>query len=84
MQEQLKNILKHRQAKKVDIFLQSKDGNTQLIIKDNGVGFRSVQTQQGIGLSNIFERARFYNGLADIQTAPGKGCTLIVTIPSFQ
>lgn len=82
VQEQLKNILKHSQAKKVDILLQSKEGNTRLIIKDNGVGFSSKQTHQGIGLSNIFERARFYNGAADIETAPGKGCTLIVTVPS--
>ncbi len=84
VQEQLKNILKHSQANKVDIHLQNKDGNTQLVIRDNGVGFDARQTHRGIGLSNIYERVRFYNGEADIQTAPGKGCTLVVAIPSFQ
>jgi PAS domain S-box-containing protein len=84
VQEQLKNIIKHSQAGNVDIMLQSKEGQTRLIIKDNGVGFDARQTHRGIGLSNIYERVRFYNGETDIETAPGKGCTLIVSIPTFQ
>jgi two-component system sensor histidine kinase UhpB len=84
VQEQLKNIIKHSQAGNVDIMLQSKEGQTRLTIKDNGVGFDARQTHRGIGLSNIYERVRFYNGETDIETAPGKGCTLIVSIPTFQ
>lgn len=80
VQEQLKNIIKHSQAKEVDILLQRKDQVTILIIRDNGKGFDSGQTHRGIGLSNIFERTRFYNGTVDIETAPGKGCMLKVTI----
>jgi PAS domain S-box-containing protein len=83
VQEQLKNILKHSRAKHVDIDLQVKDNNTRLIIKDDGIGFDPKQTHRGIGLSNIYERTRFYNGTVDIQTAKGKGCTVTVTIPSF-
>ncbi len=81
VQEQLKNILKYSKTKSVDIFLQCKDNNLQLVIKDYGVGFNPQQTPRGVGLSNIYERARFYNGTVNIQTAPGKGCTLMVTIP---
>ncbi|MDZ4796187.1 MAG: PAS domain-containing sensor histidine kinase, partial [Bacteroidota bacterium] len=81
IQEQLKNILKHSKASHVDIYLQCKDGNVQLTIKDNGVGFDTRQKQRGIGLSNIFDRTRFYSGTVDIQTAPGNGCQIIVTIP---
>lgn len=53
----------------------------QLIIKDNGIGFDSGHTHRGIGLSNIYERTRFYNGVVDIQTKPGNGCILTVTMP---
>ena len=81
VQEQLKNILKHSQAKQVDILLQCKEKNVQLIIKDNGVGFDSGHTHRGIGLSNIYERTRFYNGVVNIQTEPGNGCILTVTMP---
>jgi len=80
-QEQLKNILKHSNASQVDICLQSKEGSVQLIIKDNGIGFDPKQTQRGIGLSNIYERTRFYNGKVDMQTAPCKGCILAITVP---
>ncbi|MEO7983763.1 MAG: PAS domain-containing protein, partial [Bacteroidota bacterium] len=81
VQEQLKNILKHSNATHIDIYLQCKDNNLQLTIRDNGIGFDSKQTQRGIGLSNIYERTRFYNGQVDIQTAPGKGCCVAISIP---
>jgi PAS domain S-box-containing protein len=80
VQEQLKNIIKHSRAKEVDIYLQRKENITQLVIRDNGIGFDSGQTHRGIGLSNIYERTRFYNGTVDIETTPGKGCILKVTI----
>lgn len=83
VQEQLKNILKHSKAKRVDIVLQNRDGDTHLIIKDDGIGFCPKQTHRGIGLSNIYERVNFYNGETDVQTEPGKGCTLFVAIPSL-
>lgn len=81
VQEQLKNILKYSKAKQVDIYLECNNKDTQLIIKDDGIGFDLKQTHRGIGLSNIYDRTRFYNGTVDIQTALGRGCTLIVTIP---
>jgi PAS domain S-box-containing protein len=81
VQEQTKNIVKYSQAKQVDIFLQCKGEDLQLIIKDDGVGFDLKQTKRGIGLSNIHDRTQFYNGTVDIQTTPGKGCTLSVTMP---
>jgi PAS domain S-box-containing protein len=81
VQEQLKNILKHSQATNVEILLHSKEEDTCLIIKDNGIGFDPKQTQRGIGLSNIYDRTRFYNGSVDIQTNPGEGCVLTVIIP---
>ncbi len=81
VQEQMKNILKYSQAKQVEIYLQSRDNNAELSIKDNGIGFDPKQTHRGIGLSNIYERTRFYDGLVDIDTSPGNGCTVTVSIP---
>jgi signal transduction histidine kinase len=83
IQEQLKNILKHSHASHVDIYLQCKGNEVQLTVRDNGVGFEAKQTRQGIGLSNIYERTRFYSGTVELDTAPGKGCTLEVTIPAY-
>ncbi len=84
VQEQFKNIIKHSRAKKVDITLQSREAEIHLMIRDDGAGFDSSKTTRGIGLSNIFERTRFYNGVSEIQTSPGKGCMLNITIPYLQ
>jgi PAS domain S-box-containing protein len=81
VQEQMKNILKYSQAKQVEICLQCMDDNAELSIKDDGIGFDPKRAHRGIGLSNIYERTRFYNGSVDIQTAPGDGCTVTVSIP---
>ena len=81
VQEQLKNILKHSRATNVDITLQRKEEHTSLLIRDNGIGFDSSKTHRGIGLSNIIERTRFYNGTAEIISSPGRGCLLNVDIP---
>ncbi|MGB5029710.1 MAG: PAS domain-containing protein, partial [Chitinophagaceae bacterium] len=84
LQEQLKNIIKHSRAGNVYISLQRNGADIALVIKDDGIGFDLSQTHRGIGLSNIYERVRFYNGTADIKTAPGEGCTLTIVIPMLQ
>jgi PAS domain S-box-containing protein len=81
IQEQMKNILKYSKAKQVDIFLQCRDNDAELVIKDDGIGFNPKQTRSGIGISNIHDRVRFYDGTVDIESSPGNGCTLKVTIP---
>lgn len=81
LQEQLKNILRHSSASRVDVFLETNEQSICMLIKDNGVGFDANQTFRGIGLSNIYERVRFYDGTADIKTAAGEGCVLTVKIP---
>jgi len=82
-QEQVKNTLKYSQAKNLSIDLQSIDRNVQLIIQDDGIGFDISQTRRGIGLSNIYERTRFYNGEVTIESSPGHGCKMVITIPLF-
>jgi PAS domain S-box-containing protein len=81
VQEQIKNILKYSKATQVDMILQTRNGTLQLLIKDNGIGFDPGQTHNGIGLSNIHDRTQFYQGKAEIESAPGKGCTLKVELP---
>jgi PAS domain S-box-containing protein len=83
VQEQMKNILKHSAATITDISLKTVEEKVQLTIRDNGKGFNLRNTRHGIGLSNIYERTKFYNGVADVNTEPGKGCTLTISLPIF-
>ena len=81
IQEQCKNILKYSKATQATISLFSPDEYAELSVSDNGIGFNPQQTPQGIGLSNIYERTRYYSGTVSIRTAPGEGCSLDVRIP---
>lgn len=81
IQEQLKNIIKHSNASTTQVVLSGKNEYVELIVKDNGTGFDPQKSHSGIGLSNIYERTKFYNGTVNLQTAPGKGCTLTITLP---
>lgn len=81
IQEQVKNVLKYSSANNLTICLNADEKNGILIIEDDGIGFDVKQTRRGIGLSNIYERTKFYDGTVSIKTAPGQGCRIIVTIP---
>lgn len=81
LQEQLNNILKHAKATVVNIGLSQNKKTVLLSMADNGVGFNTAQTANGIGIENIKNRAAAYGGTADFASQPGKGCVLTVTFP---
>jgi PAS domain S-box-containing protein len=81
VQEQFTNILKHSNASLVDITVQRRNGDICMSIEDNGVGFDTHKTRNGIGLENIKRRVQVLNGNFSIQTMPGDGCTLYVELP---
>ncbi|MEO5888964.1 MAG: PAS domain-containing protein, partial [Ferruginibacter sp.] len=78
VQEQLNNILKHAQAKKVTISLSQNKKNVILCITDNGIGFNTTEKRKGIGVDNIISRAAAYGGTAEFVSARGEGCILTV------
>ncbi len=80
-QEQLKNIAKYSKATHVDILLCCKNNSVQMDISDNGIGFDTTKVKKGVGLDSIRDRAKFYNGTAEIVSATGKGCRLTIHIP---
>lgn len=81
VQEQLTNIQKHARASNISIVFKGIEGAIRLRIKDDGVGFDPKSKKKGIGLSNIRSRTQIYGGSFEINSAPGKGCQLTVTIP---
>jgi len=80
-QVQLNNIVKHARAKNAAIKLEQVPDRLMLTIHDDGIGFNPEKKTGGIGLRNIRNRVSFYNGTLEIDSAPGRGCTLIITIP---
>jgi signal transduction histidine kinase len=81
IQEQMNNVVKYSQAKRVWIDLGYCYNKAKLFIKDDGVGFDPCKENHGIGFSNIADRAQSHGGSMCLQSAPGKGCILSVNIP---
>ena len=64
------------------VYGQSVDENLKLTITDDGVGFDPNKKKKGIGLRNIVSRVKKIKGVLDIDSTPGKGTTIKVTIPA--
>jgi signal transduction histidine kinase len=80
-QEALNNALKHSGAKLLKISLDYFDHLFNLTIQDNGVGFQAdTLSNSGSGLRNMVNRAALIGADAVIDSAPGKGCCIKITI----
>ncbi len=79
--EALTNVARHAQARRVEVHLQYETNALQLRISDDGVGLSALPINKGDGLRNIRERARLLDGMLDIDAAPNKGLTMILTVP---
>ncbi len=81
VQEQLNNILKHSEASKVKLHVFTRNESQIFIeVEDNGRGFNASAVRKGVGLTNIASRADIYNGKIHIESAPGKGFKLMVSM----
>lgn len=87
-QEAITNILKYAGASYVEIDLDlSRSDVIAARIEDNGRGFDltvispSTQTGQGVGLFGMQERANLVGGKLYIDSAPGEGTEVRITIP---
>jgi signal transduction histidine kinase len=85
-QEALNNALKHAGAKHFKIVLQYHSDLFNLTLKDDGSGFSSetLDNKSGSGLRNMENRAALIGGIAKIDSSPGKGCSVTVTLDPFK
>lgn len=81
LQECLTNIQKHAKANRCDVQLKYDGDIMSLIVGDDGVGFETKQSKKGhYGLSNIEARAVKFRGTVAVQSAPGAGTKIHVTL----
>jgi PAS domain S-box-containing protein len=82
-QEALHNVVKHAAAQQVRLELAGDDGGVRLKIVDDGVGFDPAGVSDGrLGLTGMRARAAKIAGLLDVQSRPGQGTTIEVSVPS--
>jgi signal transduction histidine kinase len=82
--EALSNAMRHAQADEVGIRVWQDSHNFQMMIWDDGQGFdpTDLSKDAGLGLRNIKERVRLHQGTLSIESRPGQGTTIRVTIPA--
>ena len=81
VQESLSNITRHAQATQVHIELYREGRQLYLRIKDNGVGMTDHKKLNSFGLVGMKERVSMLGGELRIDSAPGKGTTLTISMP---
>jgi len=80
IQESLSNVAKHAQASKADILFELHGEILQIHISDNGIGFEPSCMEQSFGLIGIRERALMIGGTARIESKPGQGTRVSLTM----
>ncbi len=86
VKEALTNVVRHAHASRARIEVGRKTRSVFCSIRDDGRGFDlsevlSRKGGRGLGLAGIGERLRTLGGSLDINSAPGKGTELLITIP---
>jgi len=81
LQEGVNNILKHARAREVILEVKREDGIVRAALLDDGCGFDAAAGRPGFGLQGMAERARLIGGSLRIQSAPGRGTRLEITVP---
>ncbi len=88
VRELLFNIVKHARASLVKISIQRVGDELRVIVADDGVGFDTAKIDPqsagitGFGLFSIRERLDYFGGKLKIESEPGQGTTVTLTIPT--
>jgi len=87
-QEALRNVARHAKASQVEISLsvlsvRALNDNVQLIVHDDGIGFDPTlqRARPSLGLASMRERVFLVDGQFHVESAPGQGTTILVTVP---
>ncbi|WP_242502511.1 tetratricopeptide repeat-containing sensor histidine kinase [Flavobacterium anhuiense] len=81
VQEALQNCNKYAKADIIKVEFKNENDNLVLIIEDDGIGFNTNKTKNGIGLINIEYRATECKGTVTIKSAKGEGTILTIKVP---
>ncbi|MBN1814780.1 MAG: GAF domain-containing protein [Anaerolineae bacterium] len=81
--EALNNALKHARASVVTVSVETLEDRVELKVVDNGAGFALIdwEANRGMGLATMRGRARELNAVLTIDSTPGAGTQVKVTVP---
>jgi signal transduction histidine kinase len=84
-QEAMHNTVKHARANKLDLGLSQTAQAIILEVRDDGVGFDPLGSFPGhLGLHSMQERVSSLGGMLQIESAPGRGTSILALVPLTQ
>jgi PAS domain S-box-containing protein len=86
LQEAMNNAAKYSQGKTVTVILRQVLGDLQLMVVDDGIGFKADERRTpdlagGFGLVSMQERAELFGGSLIVTSAPGEGTIILARWP---
>jgi two-component system, NarL family, sensor histidine kinase UhpB len=81
-QEALSNAARHSGAGRVEVRLRRRSGGgVELEVADDGRGFAFDESEGGLGIAGMRERALLIGAELTIESGPGRGTTVRLTVP---
>ncbi|HEX8030745.1 MAG TPA: ATP-binding protein, partial [Vicinamibacterales bacterium] len=83
LQEALRNVVRHSGATAAGVELTATGDRLRLVVSDSGRGFDpgTVGGANGLGLLSMRERVSLLNGMITVQSRPGDGTRVVVSVP---
>jgi signal transduction histidine kinase len=81
LREAVSNSLRHGQARHIVLRAGQSDQAIALSVQDDGAGFLAGGRSGGHGLQNMQARARALGGNLQVESQPGKGTRVVLTLP---
>ena len=86
VQEALTNVARHAHAQGVSVLLEQRGSNLVTVVEDDGCGFDPeavtvAPLRERLGLAGMAERAALVGGHLTLESRPGQGTTVFVTVP---
>jgi two-component system, NarL family, sensor kinase len=80
IQELVNNAVKHANATKILVQLNTPENKIGITVEDDGKGFNANTVTKGDGLDNIKYRVQYFNGTIDTVTSPGNGTSVHIEL----
>ena len=81
VREALANVSRHAHAETCRVSVRQESGGVLIEVDDDGRGFDLDTAPRGLGLVNMGERATTLGGFLEIESHPGQGTAIRVTLP---
>ena len=79
--EALQNVAKYARATAITVALHDADRRLLFEVNDDGVGFDLAHAMGGMGLRSMSDRVEAVGGSLEVTSTPGRGTTVVGTIP---